>query len=410
MSPEAKAAITYLLQPQAIRDRCYQLFELCQADRLAHFACDLAKLDTVAAYVVETTQQAYPQLQIPFHSRWRHFDAGGVARLAQLNSALSAMSVTDRAKAQLDLAIVSVLLDAGAGSQWRYHDQEANQTIGRSEGLAVASLQAFQQGLFSSNADYPYQVDALGLQRLIEDDLIQVFQVSDDNPLVGLAGRLTLLHQLGDVLASQPMRFRANPARPSNLLASWHSVFATGIDAGQLLTEILVGFGAIWSGRVAIADTNLGDVWPHPALSDQAVGSNLVPFHKLSQWLTYSLVEPLVDAGVTVSNLNALTGLAEYRNGGLCVDLGLLVPKHTDVLEQVHAPSSPVIVEWRALTVVMLDMIGDRVRQQLGKSAEELPLIKVLEGGTWAAGRRIAKQLRSTGAPPISIQSDGTVF
>jgi len=68
-------------------------------------------------------------------------------------------------------------------------------------------------------------------------------------------------------------------------------------------------------------------------------------------------------------------------------------------------------VEWRALTVVMLDLIGDRVRQRLHKTPAELPLIKVLEGGTWAAGRRIAKHRRAdTGAPPITIQSDGTVF
>ena len=176
------------------------------------------------------------------------------------------------------------------------------------------------------------------------------------------------------------------------------------------MTEVLESFGAIWPGRVTIAGSNLGDVWPHPGLPDRPFGANLVPFHKLSQWLTYSLVEPLTEAGVRVTNLNALTGLAEYRNGGLCVDLGLLVPKHSDVVTQAHLPNSSVVVEWRAMTVILLDMISDRVRQQLNKSAEELPLIKVLEGGTWAAGRRIAKQLRPTGAPPITIQSDGTVF
>jgi hypothetical protein len=113
---------------------------------------------------------------------------------------------------------------------------------------------------------------------------------------------------------------------------------------------------------------------------------------------------------VTVTNLNALTGLAEYRNGGLCVDLGLLVPKTAAITRESHLPSSPIVVEWRALTVMMLDLIGDRVGELLGKSSTDLPLIKVLEGGTWAAGRRIAKQLRPDGAPPIAIQSDGTVF
>lgn len=419
MTPEEQTAIAYLRQPQAIRDRTYQLFELCQADKLDHFACDLSKLDAVAAYVVETTKQLYPNFDIPFHSRWRHF---GQERLTpplilpvhQGNQEVPPplMEETARkksAKAQLDLAIVSVLLDAGAGSQWRYRDFVTNQTLGRSEGLAVASLRAFEQGFFSTDTMVLHQVDAAGLKSLTEADLAQAFQISDDNPLVGLAGRLTLLHQLEAAMAAQPERFGVNPTRPGNLLDYWIKHFGHTLDAGLLLTEVLESFSSIWPGRVSLADTNLGDVWPHPTLAETALGNNLVPFHKLSQWLTYSLVEPLTVAGITVTNLNALTGLAEYRNGGLCIDLGLLIPKHPEVTEQAHPPGSPVIVEWRALTVVMLDLIGERVQQLLSKSPKELPLIKVLEGGTWAAGRRIAKQLRS-GIPPIAIQSDGTVF
>ncbi|MGC1307403.1 MAG: URC4/urg3 family protein [Phormidesmis sp.] len=419
---EEQAAITYLRQPQAIRDRAQQLFNLCQADQLEHFSCDLAKLDEVATYVVETTRQFYPDFDVPFHSRWRHFDVGGVPRLARLKRVLQGENSLTMARSQIDLVIVSVLLDAGAGSQWRYRDLLTNQQWGnqqqilqRSEGLAVASLRAFEQGLFSSDPASPYQVDTDGLQQLTQDGLAKAFQVSADNPLVGISGRYELLQQLGVALASQCDRFGQSPARPSNLLDYWMREGTieeknNTLDAGKLLSEVLESFGSIWPGRVSIAQTNLGDVWPHPHLSDTALGVNLVPFHKLSQWLTYSLVEPLTTAGITVTNLNALTGLAEYRNGGLCVDLGLLVPKHSAVTREPHLPGSPVVVEWRALTIVMLDLIGDRVRHLLNKSPEDLPLIKVLEGGTWAAGRRIAKHLRSTGMPPITIQSDGTVF
>ncbi|MGF1457480.1 MAG: URC4/urg3 family protein [Leptolyngbyaceae cyanobacterium] len=410
MTPEERATIAYLREPQAIRDRCQQLFTFCQADKLDYFACDLNRLEAVADYVVETTQQLYPEFDIPFHSRWRHFDAGGTPRLAQLQESFRYLSVDAAARSQLDLAIVSVLLDAGAGSLWRYYDQETDQVLGRSEGLAIASLHAFQRGTFSSQPESPYQVDAAGLQALTTRDLVEVFQVSADNPLVGLAGRLTLLQQLGQTLAAQPQRFGADCPRPGALLNYWQALYGGVLDARQLLTEVLASFGDIWPGRTAIADTNLGDVWPHPALPQTAPGSDLVPLHKLSQWLTYSLVEPLQFSGLEVVNLNALTGLAEYRNGGLCVDLGLLIPKQTVVTEQAHLPDSPLVVEWRALTIVMLDLIGDRVRQKLHKTPEELPLIKVLEGGTWAAGRRIAKQRRATGSPPIAIQSDGTVF
>ncbi len=127
-------------------------------------------------------------------------------------------------------------------------------------------------------------------------------------------------------------------------------------------------------------------MWPHPSLPQTQLGDNLVPFHKLSQWLSYSLVEPLATAGITVSDLNALTGLAEYCNGGLCgglcVDLKLIVSKQAAVTREVHLPSSPIVVEWRALTIVMLDFIGDRIRHLLHQSPEDLPLIKVLEGST----------------------------
>ncbi|ESA38794.1 uracil phosphoribosyltransferase [Leptolyngbya sp. Heron Island J] len=407
MTPAEQAAIAYLQRPQAIRDRTHQLFELCQADQLEHFACDLSKLDKVANYVVDTTQQLYPDFDVPFHSRWRHFGSRLAPTLVPTTQETIEGAI---AKSQLDLAIISVLLDAGAGSQWQYQDFATDQILSRSEGLAVASLRAFERGFFSTDSQRLHQVDAVGLQSLTAADLAQAFQVSETNPLVGLGGRLTLLHQLGAALTAQPERFGANPARPGNLLDYLIRHYGQTLDAGSLLTEVLQSFSSIWPGRIALADTNLGDVWPHPAFPDQGPGSTLVPFHKLSQWLTYSLVEPLTAAGITVTNLDALTGLAEYRNGGLCVDLGLLVPKHPEVTRQTHLPGSTVVVEWRALTVVMLDKIGARVRQLLDKASDELPLIKVLEGGTWAAGRRIAQQRRSTGAPPIAIQSDGTVF
>ncbi|MEM9503103.1 MAG: DUF1688 family protein, partial [Cyanobacteria bacterium P01_E01_bin.43] len=248
MTPEEQAAIATLRHPQTIRDRCQQLFDLCAADQLENFACDLSQLDDVAAYVVATTQQLYPDFDVPFHSRWRHFDAGGEARLAALDEALRGLSDTAAARSRLDLAIVSVLLDAGAGSQWRYHDAAADQVISRSEGLAVASLRGFETGCFSSDPDAPYQVDAVSLQSLTEADLAMLFQVSEDNPLVGLSGRLSLLHQLGQTLATQPARF-GSPARPGNLLDYWQTTFGSTLAADKLLTEVLESFGTIWPGR-----------------------------------------------------------------------------------------------------------------------------------------------------------------
>ena len=134
-----------------------------------------------------------------------------------------------------------------------------------------------------------------------------------------------------------------------------------------------------------------------------------MPFHKLSQWLTYSLLEPFEWAGVVVTGLDALTGLPEYRNGGLLLDAGVLVPNDPTQLQRQHQAGDEFIIEWRALTVALLDEIAPLVRGQLQLTAEQMPLACVLEGGTWAAGRVLAQRLRG-GAPPLNIVSDGTVF
>jgi hypothetical protein len=135
-----------------------------------------------------------------------------------------------------------------------------------------------------------------------------------------------------------------------------------------------------------------------------------VPFHKLSQWLAYSLIEPLEEAGIGVTELDGLTGLPEYRNGGLFIDTGVLAFRDPGDASKPQSVDSPLIVEWRALTVALLDRVAEEVRRKLGLSAEAFPLAKVLEGGTWASGRRLAREKRPGGEPPIQVISDGTVF
>ena len=69
-----------------------------------------------------------------------------------------------------------------------------------------------------------------------------------------------------------------------------------------------------------------------------------------------------------------------------------------------------VIVEWRALTVTLIEFAAERLRAHLGLDTNTLPLAKILEGGTWAAGRQIARLKRTGGGPPIHILSNGSVF
>ena len=101
----------------------------------------------------------------------------------------------------------------------------------------------------------------------------------------------------------------------------------------------------------------------------------------------------------------------EARLAELDTELGLLLlPRDPRALNKAWKPQDDFIIEWRALTVALLDEVAVLVRERLGKTAEALPLACVLEGGTWAAGREIAKELRPDGAPPLKIESDGTIF
>jgi hypothetical protein len=411
LTPSDRATLAYLHSPIAIRDRCNQLFHRACNDQLRFFRCDLGRIEAVADYVLQVTREAYPNLEIPFHSRWRHFEVGTGAKLADFTQQLAMLSPQEQVWAKWDLAIVSVLLDAGAGATWRYREPETGLEFSRSEGLAVASLHLFCAGLFSSDPVHPLQADAIGLQSLTVDRLGQGLQVSPENPIIGLPGRVKLLQRLGQVLQQQPQVFGAKNPRPGYLLNAVLPYADAGrLDASLVLQAVLDGLSQIWPSRMRFAGVNLGDVWAHPALPSDSPTTNLVPFHKLSQWLTYSLLEPLQDFGLTISHLDALTGLAEYRNGGLCLDLGVLQPKGAIDPQVAYAPDTEVIVEWRALTIVLLDRIAMVIRQRLNRTAEQLPLVQVLQGGTWSAGRRIAMERRSDGTPPLQIESDGTVF
>lgn len=144
-----------------------------------------------------------------------------------------------------------------------------------------------------------------------------------------------------------------------------------------------------------------------------------------------------------------MTGLPEYRNGGLLIDTGLLTLKIADMergivaykrnAEATGQPSmevipmfeaaDDVIVEWRALTVGFLDMLLVAVNKGLRLTGEKcLSLAQMLEAGSWKVslafvvpcgfsaerqqgGREIAEVSRpNTKEPPIMIISDGTVF
>ena len=404
----AAGAAAALRTTRAVRERAQYLLQRARAGDSSWFLVDDAGLANAATEVSDITLQRYPDLLIPVHSRWRHFEAGGVDRKSDLDARLAQLDRANRARAMIDLTVISVLLDAGAGQDWSYRESPGDMRYDRSEGLSVASWHAFMDGAFSSDPASPLRVDALGLQKLSTDVLAQAFQAGPGNPLVGLDGRVSLLHRLGDVLAGAPESFGPE-GRPGCLFDAVLTSEATSVAAHDILSLLLASLSEIWPSGNTIGSEPVGDCWPHSAVPGAGFTAGWMPFHKLSQWLTYSLLEPFGWAGITVVGLDELTGLPEYRNGGLLIDSGVLRLRDPSWADQSWSPGSELVVEWRALTVALLDELAPLVRERLDVDDEEMPLACILEGGTWAAGRELAQRLRG-GPPPLTVSSDGTVF
>jgi hypothetical protein len=401
------SAVTWLRSPRAVRARCEAVYEYVAGGHSPHFGLSLDRLSAATDLTLQVMQAAYPDpSRIPVHGRANHFAVGGVPRLARLEAEVPERD--ERARSLAGLIVTSVLLDAGAGAAWRYTETQSGLVIGRSEGLAVASYHAFASGAFSAQRR-AWQADAEGLAALSADTLGAAFQVTPENSLIGLDGRAALLQALGRRIRQAPELF-AGTGSVGGLCDVLRARARSGrLPAASILELVLEALGPIWPPRTQLGGVELGDVWPHQAAGGEGEGAGLVPFHKLSQWLSYSLMHPLQATGIEVTDVDDLTGLAEYRNGGLFLDSGVIVPKQPHVLRDVHAAGSELVVEWRALTIALLDRLAAEIRTRLGLDAASLPLAKVLEGGTWAAGRRLAAELRR-GAPPLLVQSDGTLF
>ena len=238
--PTTKPA-AYLRSIHAVRQRTKLVLDEAKVNALHHFDVDLTKFQDTADYVVsiikvslEASNRGFScdalsnhvqrdfageYSTIPPHGRWQHFEVGGRPRVTQLlQSWPSTIDNQERTRRLIDLFLVSVLLDAGAGTEWSYRSKESGKVYSRSEGLAVASLEMFKAGAFSSDASRPHQVDAAGLHTLTVDTLARGMQVSDSNPMSGLDGRAGLLIRLGTAL--QNAEIFGVDGRPGNMIGS----------------------------------------------------------------------------------------------------------------------------------------------------------------------------------------------
>ncbi|KOS17085.1 Uracil catabolism protein 4 [Escovopsis weberi] len=435
----------YLRSLCAVRERCKIILDRAMRNQLNHFDVDMAKMADVSLFVSGLIKRDYkaPFDDIPGHGRYQHFCVGGKDRIAKLlESWPETVDNSERCRRLIDLFLVSVLLDAGAGTQWSFKSKDNGKIYRRSEGLAIASLEMFNAGLFSGNPNNPFQVDKDGLQALTVDKIAQGMQAGPGNKLAGLEGRTDLLLRLGHALEEKTEYFGSD-GRPGNMidhLLSHPSTQAQSIlivPLPVLWNVLMNGLAPIWpSSRVAINGVSLGDAWPCQAMPKSGSNSweSILPFHKLTQWLTYSLMQPMQSLlNMHFAGTELLTGLPEYRNGGLFIDLGVLTLKPDDMerglanykdwcrrtgtkaneVAPMFEPSDDVVVEWRGVTVTLLDELLKEVNRSLKMdlAGNEMTLAQLLEAGSWKGGREIAEINRpNTKEPPILIDSDGTVF
>jgi Protein of unknown function (DUF1688) len=195
-------------------------------------------------------------------------------------------------------------------------------------------------------------------------------------------------------------------SHPSTTISS-----APVVSLPTLWSVLMDGLSSIWPAtRTQINGVSLGDAWPcasMPSSPPAQPWEEIVPFHKLTQWLCYSLMVPMSKLlNIHFLGDEMMTGLPEYRNGGLLVDKGLLTLKEKEYERGITAykkdttfkdapaaevvplfePADDVIVEWRAVTVGFLDELLIEVNKRLGLSGNEaLSLAQMLEAGTWKA-------------------------
>lgn len=409
-SMDGEEIINDLRTLECVRDRCSKVYALALKGKSKHFDVDVSKIPATVDYVIDVTKRNYggDLSAIPYHSRWRHLPTADVDAM----SARWPVDAREKVRRHLDLVTISVLLDAGAGEDWSYMTDDGRK-VTRSEGLAAASLDMFKDGIFSSDIALPHRVNSHGLRNLQLKQLQKGFQLSKHNLMVGLEGRYHVLQRMGTSLEEHPEFFGTEVPRPGNLLdyVLKNANAKNEVSVRVLWRALIEGLESIWPVDTHTA-MRRGDMWTYTPL--KIIGkpaSDIVPFHKLSQWLAYSMLEPIESLGIKFTDLGLMTGLAEYRNGGLFVDMGVLVPKKDELIPgRTFDIGSELVVEWRALTLALLDVTADGVRAKLGMTPDQLPLAKVLQGGTWAAGREIAREKRPDGSPPIPLRSDGTVF
>ncbi|KAK8058568.1 hypothetical protein PG994_009016 [Apiospora phragmitis] len=405
--------ISYLLSLQAVRDRSRLVLKAAGEGALDNFDYHYERMPEVADFVlgvISTKARIWPYrfAEIPPHGRWQHFDVGGVDRITPLLKKWESegCDATERTRRLIDLFFVSVLLDAGAGDVWNFKEPTTGKTHGRSEGIAVASPLHVHGWRFQC---WSNRTPRGRLRSLLSD----LFREPYDRSF--FSGQTPQQRGVLATLFAQYIRSNG-PTRQPCLSSKEPQVLDYEVFWSALQNVLIPSWP---KDRTHVRGKPIGDAWPLQVLADRNQGDKEIgaiqPFHKLTQWLGIPL--PYHSFGCSASGSS--TG-SWYRNGGLFVDLGVLQLKPA-VLEQgrkasgqdlpSYSATGDVIVEWRAMTVALLDELYKLISAHFAEKGVQFSMAQMLEAGTWKGGRELAAKHRpETRSSPILMDGDGTLF
>ena len=209
-----KELIKKLQKIETTKARATAIYEMGLKDELHHFNINLDKMNDAVEYTINVIENNYPNLKIPQHSRIRHFEKFDPKFINTFNNSFKC-SDKEKIRRMIDLTVISVLTDAGAGT-WRYIKD--NKIYTRSEGLAYASYDMFMTGMFSSDEACPHRVNSKGIEKLTFEKFESGFQITEENTLFGLENRFKIIKRLGGCLSGFPDYFGYEIKRPGNLL------------------------------------------------------------------------------------------------------------------------------------------------------------------------------------------------
>lgn len=376
-----------LRNPHEIRKRARALLARARAGESGQFTVHDAALKDLTETLTDAirrNRQEMSSSDADVHAKLDRLlgPAGFTGRIEKAERA-------EHARAHVDLAFVTVLLQFEPEVDWEYHESSTGQVSTGLGGAALAAFDAFTGGVFSSDPARPCQVDADGLRNLSGEALARAFQLALSRQSRRLEDRVAFLRRIGETLSRQQGIFGPG-LRPAGLFdslsgAEQHEFAPTAeVGAHDILITLLMTLSPIWPAENTFGEHRLGDCWRLPAARGSGLTDGWMPLHRLGQALTYGLVRAFEHAGLPVRNIEALTPLAEPDGSGLLMDAGVLKPRSRWVSSPV---ADPAVVELRALTVALTDELDAPVRRGLDDAYSAMPTAVMLGPEVWRSAR-----------------------